>query len=504
MKKIFYLFLIAGLAVTSCNKPTAIAPEQDVIFTAVSLESGLKSSDTDGDICNNDVAHYAKLTIQQLDESGNPISGTSIDKIVDIFYLNGMMYTNTLRLIPGKYQLTAFSLWNQGPDNATGGDDDIMVYATPNVDSEYADLVDALPQAFNVNAFLKNEVPIQVLCFEPAEFDKFGFSWFAIDYTTVDNNDMFFYGDFCTKYFKDYEANEFYDDQMVGGSLSHDMIAIYKIQVLKEDENQDWDLIETYTNETSSVSGEPLIIPHPNTDVVGERFKFKLFILVKDGNSFSYKKFKVWVVTDDEKIDSGDNNIIEFVLGSCTPEADYILPPYMNLPENATLTTISSIPGSLGTYFDVTLSNIGPGYDIQNGNYGVYCADKIAEITLNQEYNMNVFTSLYIDQIPDAFSLQKPILDNINWLGNNLYRYEGHSWRDIQNAVWMLLGQITETENGGALAPTALAIKMKNDARDYGDNYLPPVGGYAAVLFISPDANDTNTVLQLLFTLVDP
>ncbi len=504
MRKLFYILILIGLGIGSCNKPTATLIEQNVIFKAASIETGFKSGVTGGDICNNDVAHYAKLTIQQMDEAGNPIAGTTIDKIVDIFYLNGMMYTNTLRLVPGKYQLTAFSLWNQGPDNATGGDDDIMVYATPNSDSEYAELVDALPQDFEVSAFLKNEVPIQVLCFEPAEYDKFGFSWFAIDYTNVENNDMFFFGDFCTKYYKDYEANEFYADQMVAGSLSHDMIAIFKIQVLKENENQDWDLIETYTNETSSVSGEPLIVSHPNTGVVGERFKFKLFILVKDGSSFTYKKFKVWTITDDEQINSGDNNIIEFVLGSCTPDADYILPPYMNLPESATLTTISGIPGTLGTYFDVNLSDIEAGYDIQNGDYGVYCADKNTTITLNQEYTMNVFSSLYIDLIPDAFSLQKPVLDNINWLGNNLYRYENHNWKDVQNAVWMLLGQISETQNGGVGVPTALAIKMKNDAQNNGDNYMPPVGGYAAVLFISPDADESNPVLQLLFTLVDP
>jgi len=151
---------------------------------------------------------------------------------------------------------------------------------------------------------------------------------------------------------------------------------------------------------------------------------FVLSILVKEGTSFVYKEFHTWSTTDDGVLtDIGDDNVMDFVLGSCVPDADLILAPYMDLPASVTMTTGNSTPGSKGTYFDVTLSGIGAGYDIQNGVWGVYCADKATTINLNTTYTMDVYTSLYPDLLPGAFAAQKDVLDNINWLGNNLYRY---------------------------------------------------------------------------------
>ena len=486
------------MVTASCNKPASIPLEQDVIFKAATIENGFKSADNS---CINGLAHYALISIQPLEADGITAIGDPITKTTDIFYLNGTMYTNTLKLAPGKYNVTAFVLMNDGVDNLSETEDDETVYATPENGSTFGQLISSpLPLMFEVGAFMKNEVNLEVLCFDEVDYDKFGFAWFAIDYVTVGNNDdLVFFGDFCTKYFADYEANDIYRGQT--GDLSHDMVAIFKIKVYK-----DGNRIGAYDNEDWFGEGKPLIVPNPDDpNIQDEEFKYKLFILVKSGSGFVYKKFFTWTIIDNAPLPNiGENNVMEFVLGSCTPDADLILPPYMNLPESATMTTISYVPGNLGTYFDVNLSDIGYGYDIQNGNYGVYCGDITTSITLNKTYNMNVFSSLYLDLIPDAFNLQKSVLDNINWLGNNLYRYEDHTWRDIQNAVWMLLGQITETQNGGVLKPTPIAIKMKNDAFAYGDDYNPPVGGYAAVLFISPNATSTYRDLQLLFTLVDP
>lgn len=489
---------MVGFAVIGCNKPPEMPLNQNVIFKASTSESGFKSSGSD---CNSDVAHYALITIQPLATDGITNNGDPFTKTVDIFYLNGTMYTNTLSFAPGKYNVTAFVLMNNGPDYLSETEDDVTVYATPAGGSEYSQLIsNPLPMKFEVGAFMKNEVNLEVLCFKEVDYDKFGYSWFAVDYVIVDNSDdLVFFGDFCTKYYKDYEANEYYAGQT--GDLNHDMVAIFEIEVSKNG-----NVIGTYNNQAWFGEGLPLVVPNPDdASIPNEEFKYKLSILVKSGSGFEYKEFYTWTVIDNAPLPNmGDDGVMAFVLGTCTPGADLVLPPYMNLPETATMTTISNVPGSFGTYFDINLSDIGDGYDIQNGDYGVYCGDKTTSIYLNQAYNMNVFSSLYLNLIPDAFNLQKDVLDNINWLGNNLYRYEGHTWRDVQNAVWMLLGQITETQNGGVLKPTPIAIKMKNDALAYGNDYYPPVGGYAAVLFISPNATSTYKDLQLLFTLVDP
>ncbi|HAG17369.1 MAG TPA: hypothetical protein DCG69_12755 [Bacteroidales bacterium] len=478
MKKIFYLFLIFGLVAVSCNKPEEAPLEQDVVFKATTSSTGFKAG-----TCDNADASYALVEID------NEI------KQVGIIYLDGAIYTNTLKLAPGSHTISMFVLKN---DNNTPNEtsDDIEVLATPLTGANYASFVaHSLPFDFTVDAFMKTEVEIDVLCFEAADITDFGFAWFAVNKITV--RELCFFGDFCTKYYEDY-AGSLYAQQEYG--LRHDMPAIFKIDV-KRNGNP----LVSYNNEAWLGEGAPLCVQYPDYDGVVDTYEFNLSILVKVGTLFQYKPFYTWTITDGGSLPNiGTDNVMDFVLGSCVPDADLILPPYMNLPIGATVRTGSYSPGSLGTYFDVTLSNIGAGFDIQNGTYGVYCGDLQTSIYLSQTYNLNVFSSLYPAYVPAAFNLQKAVLDNINWLGNNLYRYPSYTYKDLQNAVWMLLGQLNETTDGGLGVPTALSIKMKNDALAYGDGFLPPVGGYAAVLFISPDATSTSRVLQLLFTLVDP
>lgn len=477
MKKLLYLLAIIGLGLTSCNKPEEIPLEQDVVLEVTTAATNFKSS------CDNPVAHYAQITMD----------GTTFN--VDVFYLDGKIYTNTIKLTPTSHSITMFVLKN---DNGTPGNlaDDVEVLATPTTGAAYASFVNtALPQTFQVDAFKKNEVKMQVLCFKPTQITNFGFSWFAIDQLTV--REIAFFGDFCTKYYADYVGSLY---ALQSGGLRHDMPAIFKIDV-----KRNGNLIATYNNEAWKGEGQTLKVQYPDYHNVVDNFEFDLSILVKVGTTFQYKKFHTWTTTDAGVLPNiGSDNVMDFVLGSCVPTADLILPPYMNLPISATLLTGNAVPGTLGTYFNVTLSGIGAGFDLTNGVYGVYCGDMVTTISLNTTYSMNIFSSLYPATLPGAFDAQKPAFDNVNWLGNNLYRYPAYTWKDLQNAVWMLVGQLSPTQNGVLGVPSALAIQMKNDANLYGNGYLPPVGGYAAVMFVSPSATATNPVLQLIFTLVDP
>jgi hypothetical protein len=472
MKRLFYLFLIVGLAVASCKKPDNTPTEQDVVFKAATATTGFKA-----DVCDNDVANYALIDID----------GTTYK--ADVFYLDGVIYTSTLKLTPGDHTVNSFVLKN---DNGTPNDDsdDTIVKATPLAGSDYENFVqNPLPYTFGVDAFYKSEVNIEVLCFKPTDITSFGFAWFALNEITV--REFAFFGDFCTKYYAEY-AGSLYEQQ--SGGLRHDMPAIFKIDVYRNN-----NFLISYNNEANLGEGEPLMVQFPDYDNVVDNYDFVLSILVKVGMNFEYKEFYAWHTTDAQTLPNvGSDNVMDFVLGSCVPDADLILAPYMNLPATATMATGSSVPGSLGTYFDVTLSNIGPGYDIQNGTVGVYCADKDTHIYLNHTYQMNIYSSLYPNVLPDAFNAQKDVLDNINWLGNHLADYPGYQWDDLQNAIWMLLNQ--ESDDGSR----PIATQMLADAIAYGDNYLPPVGGWAAVMFVDPTADDVNPVLQLLFTLVDP
>lgn len=517
MKKLFYLLLIVGLAVTSCNKPEQLPLEQDVTFKAVAFESGFKA----GDICTSDVAHYAVLKIQPLKNGTIDPDKPEFEEILDIFYLNGTMYTNTLKLNAGSYKLNSFVLMNYGTDNAFGDTTtdgsgvDVIVYASPVDGSPNADIVEGLPLTFDVGIFTKNEVNLEVLCFDEASYTDFGFSWFAINFTNVGNNDLVFFGDFCTKYFEDY-VGSLYENQANG--LRHDMPAIFRIEVLNITDPSDPSDVGIYNNIYHENGfdywlgvGAPLVVPSPDDPSINnEIFEFVLSIYVKVGAGFQIKEFARFTSNDAgdlNEITKGIDGVYDFVLGSCVPDADLVLPPYMNLPANATVEFTN--PGTISnSYWDIYLSNIGAGFDIANtldpteGEKPLpgFCGDHGTTIG-NGPMNLNVYSSLYPGLIPASFDSQIAVMNNINWLGNHLANYPGYVWQDVQDAVWKLIdpsfGYDYDTEND-------YAATMVSDAIAQGNNYMPPVGGYAAVLFISPDATDNDRDLQLIFTLVDP
>ncbi len=361
MKKAFQLFLIIGLVVTACNKPTSIPAQQEVQFLAATVESGFKTSD---DICDNGMAHYAILLIQPLDSYGVS-SGNLITKTLEVFYLNGKMYTTTISLSPGKYQLTSFILMNDaGTPNDTS--DDQAVYATPTDGSVYGELVETnLPLNFDVMNFMKNEVTIQVLCFQPADYDKFGFNWFAVDVITVTEEKSFcFFGDICLDETDlDYYSSNYnlYQEQTYG--VRHDLPAIFRMKVSKwtvvspnegtqpNNNSQMWVDLQDVTNlkpqgdETFPLYGEgaPLCVQDFESQYPGETIRYSLWVYMKEttgeywnvnyddleafeSDGFRYRFVKSWYNTDaDKPTDVNGNGMIDFVIGDCTPDADLVI-----------------------------------------------------------------------------------------------------------------------------------------------------------------------------------
>jgi hypothetical protein len=259
-----------------------------------------------------------------------------------------------------------------------------------------------------------------------------------------------------------------------------------------------------FTNNTAAANygvGAPVKVQYPdNLMIADEEFKFELWIYVKVGNGFDFKLFHTWpIFKDNNMIPAGEDKVVDFVLGSCNlSNTDLQLAPYMNLPGVCDLTVGGASPGTKGTYFDVTLSGIGTGYDIANGLYGVYCGDQGAHITLGATYpGMGVYSSLIPVNFPSNMEQNaKDHMDNANWLMNHLDNYTGETWQDIQNALWTILDNDIVDEFG---VPTALSNQMAADALANGDNYVPLPGGWAAVIFY-----DNVGMFQLIYTIVDP
>ena len=479
------LFLVAMIALTvaSCKKDdtTIVDPsaEHEVNFSSTQMPKG------------NTKASAAELDVQY---ANILINGTNYTP--QVYYLDGVAYTQGLKLPVGDYSVTQFLLMN---DNNTPNDltDDVIVSAAPESGSQYASFVGfPLDIQFHVEAFKKNEIPVEVLQFSAQEFDAFGFDWFTMIQTTV--REQVFFGDLSLKHPAEY-VGSLYEQQENG--LQVDMPAIFKIRVYKNDV-----FLAEYDNESFLGEGDVLHVAYPDSDNETDNFRFDLHIYVRMGSSFGYKYFHSWNFIDDEMIDNGGDGVVDFVLGnaiSTTP--DLLLAPYMNLPATTTYTiTGSYAPGAEGGYVDATLTNVGTGYDYQGGTYASWCADEETSINVNVSYDMDVYSSLYPDILP-AFADNADNWARVNWIFNNLDNYPGYTWGELQGAIWTITNNWNGQAAGGVPDADAVVAQMVSDSQSH-TNFTPLPGGWAAVIFVpqGTDPNSNDPQLQTMFVQVDP
>ena len=481
MKKVLIISVIAAFFMISCNKTeTPSTSTQDVVFS--SSETPIGGLKADRDMNENLTVHYASISID------------GVTHTPDVFYLNNIAYTQAIKLDVGEHSLEQFLLMNNN-DTPNDMSDDIIVKATPIVGSEYASYVSTpLSSSFIVEAFKKAEVGIEVLNFEEATYESFGFTWFSPTDLTV--REQLFFGDLCTKHPTDY-AGSLYEQQENG--LQIDMPAIFKVEVYRNGE-----LKNTFDNEYDAGGnlwlgdGAPLHVKYADYNNEADAFEFKLYIYVAQGNTFDYKYFHSWTFNDDEIIDNGTDGVVDFALGNChADEADLALPPYINLPASLTY-TITSVPGTLGAFFDADITGVGPGYEITNGLWPSYCGDVNTFISTGQSYTMDVYSSLYPEFVPAGYPTED--YDLVNYLVNHLDDYPGYEWPDVQAFLWKLLNNWdgSNVSYVGTWADHPIAQQMLADAQAYGEGFLPLPGGWAAILLVGGDTT------QLQLVMVDP
>ncbi|MBE0650657.1 MAG: hypothetical protein IH595_07425 [Bacteroidales bacterium] len=484
MKKLLFILMVLG-TLASCQKKSPNAPVtlQEVTFGVKTIDSGSLKASNDTWNCSNTIPDMAWIKI----DGDNYYSQlTTID---------GKLYTQSVKLEPGTHQVSLFVLYKENDGVKGVGENDEIIFGTPETGSEYAVYVNQ-PVAFPiaVNAFAKAEVSVEVLCFNTAQYKQFGFDWFSIQNIVI--REQCFFGDFCTKHFAEY-ANSHYALQSTG--LALDMPAIFKIKAYVQNGNG-WDLLPngngadgSFTNDTQDANygvGAPVCVKYPDDPNQTDNFKFDLYILVKQGETFNFVFFHTWTFSDDEMIPAGNDGVVDFELGNCNVgSADLQLPLYMNLPDEATVKMNNNVPSvtltqeGLPGYFDIILSDIGPGYDIANGMYPANCF-KIRGGVSNSIHPYKVISSLYPNLMgPDAQGLP---WDKANWLINHLDNYPGHSWSDIQQALWMLEDPTYTGDDPGEHKPapiTAIGLKMVADANLLGAGFVPAPGDLVAISF---------------------
>lgn len=303
-----------------------------------------------------------------------------------------------------------------------------------------------------------------------------------------------FYGDFCIKHAEDYTGSLYASQTGNPGTGYYDAPAIFKVEVYRNGI-----LTGSFNNESTLGIGSPLQIQYADRINTTDNFEFKMYILVRTGSTFSYKYFYSWTTSDDNRLEQGTDGVIDFVLGSCTPNADVQLAPYQNLPISAVVDATIGNPG----YWDLYITSVTPGgvYDFPTNQHLVtFCGDPNHYLSVGT-HNMNVYTSLYSNSWPAGmpFTLEK--IAKANWLFNELYKPDNAygiympTLTDAQgDIVQLALRKILNDVN-----VTGTALTMATDANIHG-SFVPMPGGYAAVLFIK----NGDPSYQLVFTIVDP
>jgi hypothetical protein len=170
MNRTVYILLIAVTLFSCVKKETDLANTQEVIFTAGEIypSTWMKSSEN-YECLENLSPDYSKIVITGIGDPFYP----------KIFYLNNKMYTQSIKLPPGTYTVEQFLIMD---DMGTASDmtDDEIYMAIPETSSAFSAYADpVIPFNFTVNEFLKNEISIEVICFQPSFYYLFGFNWFA-------------------------------------------------------------------------------------------------------------------------------------------------------------------------------------------------------------------------------------------------------------------------------------------------------------------------------------
>jgi hypothetical protein len=473
--------LLAGsVFFTACNK------DKDAVQTTADSSIEFKITQTDFNF-KSDVPSCSELSMDYVKFTINDVVYKS-----RIFYVNGEMLTEVVKLPVGNYEMTEFLVYN---DNGTPNDDsdDVLVKASPAPGSQYYDLMtNKLNLDITVDPFYKKQISIDVLCFEDLFYESFGFTWFQFNDIKIER--LCFFGDICTGKLDDF-AGSLYESQPEG--IQMDMPAIFQVKVFKGDNNVPF---RTFGNEEWLGVGQCTEVYWPNNlNIDGEEFTFELWVLLPSGNTFAYNLINSWTFSDAEGVEAGEDGVVDFVMGSCQYEgADYQFPFWMNLPSTTFQMTVGNVssPGANGSYFDITLSGIGEGYDIENTSYGVWCGDHDELIYLGSTHTVNALNSLS-NVLPSDLTLTRDQINLINYFFNNLpnmiedFDYNDYSsnWEDIQNTIWALAGDIT---------PTGNALTYYNHVMTYGQNYQVPPGGWAAIIFFD------SPYVQLVFTIVDP
>ncbi|MBS2212851.1 hypothetical protein KEM09_15645 [Carboxylicivirga mesophila] len=506
MKKILFALAAFAFIVSSCNEKVN-DPEQAYAEFSIGISEAdfvtLKSAPLSDDFipeCDEELSlDYAHVWFEK--------DGVPDDVVIPIFVVNGKYVTQPIKIILGEgvnsvdIEITDFTVWHE-----VEGGDDIMVKATPHIDSEYYQFINPNNglRTITLGKFTKEEIIIDVLCYDDLVYDNFGFIWFNIQPITV--RQMCFFGDICVcepeSYRLPYGDVFPYVDQVNGGTI-YDLIAYMKI-IVSSSEN-DWSAeFDNLDN-----ANDCLPIYWPDYDLLDDEITIELKVLLPVGDVLDWVSIKTWVFDSYEDIPvAGADNVLDFVIGGCHFDADYVFPAHLHLPTDLVSMTPTFLNHSASgeyRYFNINLAGIGDGYSITNGNYLGWCGDLENYITSGNTYTgVRIYSSLNWDESIGGHLTQEK-LNQLNFIINELpgmladYNEDhsigtAHAGKVVQALVWKILNPgvplVSGYESQEAEAQSFADYAVANTP----PNYVPEVGDMIAIIF-----HEDNSI-QVLFT----
>jgi|GEM_PF-1227415 len=543
MKKLVFIFMIAAVLV-SCKKNAPIEPINDnTVMQEVTFEVNTILEFTDraysvpncNDSIDGEINKYAEIVIADA-------AGVETTYFAEIYYVEGLPYTKAI-LLPvtdddddcDSYVLKEFYVWdNMGTPgyDETSRADDLLFKAAPLPGSDFWDFaVSRVEYQFEVCAFEKTKILIDVLCFVPDDYLLFGFFWFEVTEITI--REICFFGDFCLK-----ETNDVYvgtEYETSGGGLFIDEPAIFMIEgrhqvgdgPLEDMVGSPWDNMDWLG------VGEPLCIQYADYDAEVDYYEFDLYLWAMDGDEMGWVYMYTFTWNDifEDTYDPGPDGVFEFVVGNCVAtETDLLLPPYMNLPTEITM-HISYLGYDNETYpgfywkWKMTYAEPDDGdyYDIPYDTWvGAWCGDHNSGIVGGTHELTQVFCTLDDpDDIPESgVDFDQDLFDQLNYLFN-MTRQNGDidihmpltplKGENMQKAIWGVLHSGdglnpwpwgTSAPGGGD--PFFPAYNMSYMALQHGAGYDILPGGWAGIIFLSPETPPRYEFAQLILILIDP
>ena len=500
------------LAVVSCNKDdaTEIIPVQqfqDVVFDITNFvpqdaSKDLFVSKDNGDSPNDD---YLPNCVD-LEPSYVIINISDEEYTLNLVTLNDKTETEVVKLLAGEYTINSFIVYAA---------DGTPIWASPFMGSYYQvlwQLRGVNDFLFTVNEFDKVKVELDVLCYRPFDYERFGFAWFA--YAKIEIHTVCFFGDICTKFYDEFHNERSpYFGQEYGG---YDFPAIFYINIRNGageivNDNRSTNGIYANSNLSWFGTGSPLCIEYPDIVGVAETFTFEIMLAMPNGDwGLIYTgQFDDTAMAEVGNPDAfgGTDGVFDFVVGNCSydgNDANLEMLPWIPIPETADMDVVKAPIGQYlinvkfrdGTVLPAPI----PSVIEEEIWYNTLCGEEFVPI-YEDGYKVEFYSSMDIElpnsNFPAAY-INYP-WGSMNYIANHCEENVAlYGWDYIQEALWYIIDPVnTQRGVNNALAVAATA----------NSGFIPTVGDYACVL-IEPISTIPATRaiegFQLLLLRVDP